>query len=82
MRAILFFGAIAWGAAVQMGYARLLDDPHLSDQAVGMITIIFYVLALLSLVAAFLAGEAAFLGYIISMLFVGAYRQRRRHPQK
>jgi len=82
MRPILFIGAVAWGAAMQMGYMRLLDDPTLSDRTIGMVTIIFYAVVLLSLVACFLGGEASFIGYIISMLFVGAYRQRRRRSRR
>lgn len=77
MRTILFIGALVWGAVMQMGYGRLLADESLGDQTIGLVTIIFYAVALLSLIGAFLAGEAALLGYIISMVFVGAYRSRR-----
>ena len=78
IQAFLFAGALIWGAAMQMGYERLLAEPELSDQTIGFITLLFYLIAALSFLAALAGGEGPLLGYIIGMLFTGAYRRQRR----
>jgi hypothetical protein len=81
IRALLLFVALAWGAAMQMGYMQLQADPKLSARTKASITLLFYLIALLSLLVMVLGGEWALVGYLVSMLFVGAYRESKQ-PRK
>ena len=67
-----------WGTVMRLGYEQLTHDPETSNRQVGYAAIAFYGLVLLSLVAAFFAGEGALIGFVIGALFVGAYRRPRR----
>lgn len=78
MQIVLFVGALFWGVGMQMAYERLKSDATLSDRQIGYIALIYYLLIALSLVAAIIAGEGAFLGYVIGMFFVGTYRHTRQ----
>jgi hypothetical protein len=82
IRVLLLFVALAWGAAMQMGYMQLQADPKLSARTKASITLLFYLIALLSLLAMVLGGEWALVGYLISMLFVGAYRESKQPRKK
>jgi len=78
MQIALFIGALCWGIGMQMAYERLTSDSGLSNRQVGYIAIVYYLVAGLSLLATLAAGEGAFLGYIIGMFFISAYRRHGR----
>lgn len=62
---------------MRMAYERLRADRSLSDRQLGYVAIAYYALLALSLLATIVAGEGAFLGYVIGIFFVGAYREHR-----